>query len=230
MFDVVIVDEASQAGLEATFLQYLAPRMVVIGDDKQVSPTAVGVDQQQLRDLAGQYLGDDPYRSAWQDPQRSLFDEAKMRYRGLLTLTEHRRCVPEIIGFSNRVAYEPDGIRLVPVRQYGADRLEPIRAVFVGGTTEARRQGQPGRGRGDRRAAGEVPRRPALRRQDVRRDLPARRRAGEGDRTSAAGTRRAGGLGRAQAPVRRLGGLPGRRARRDVPVDGRRRRRPAACR
>jgi hypothetical protein len=136
MFDVVIVDEASQAGLEATFLQYLAPRMVVIGDDKQVSPTAVGVDQQQLRDLASQYLADDPYRSAWQDPQRSLFDEAKMRYRGLLTLTEHRRCVPEIIAFSNRVAYEPDGIRLVPVRQYGADRLEPIRAVFVGGTVD----------------------------------------------------------------------------------------------
>ncbi|MPZ80197.1 MAG: AAA family ATPase [Actinophytocola sp.] len=131
MFDVVIVDEASQAGLEATFLQYLAPRMVVIGDDKQVSPSAVGVDQQQLRDLAGQYLADDPYRSAWQDPQRSLFDEAKMRYRGLLTLTEHRRCVPEIIGFSNRVAYEPDGIRLVPVRQYGADRLEPVRAVYL---------------------------------------------------------------------------------------------------
>jgi REase_MTES_1575/AAA domain len=131
MFDVVIVDEASQAGLEATFLQYLAPRMVVIGDDKQVSPSAVGVDQQRLRDLAGQYLADDPYRSAWQDPQRSLFDEAKMRYRGLLTLTEHRRCVPEIIAFANRVAYEPDGIRLVPVRQYGADRLEPVKPVYL---------------------------------------------------------------------------------------------------
>ena len=131
MFDVVIVDEASQAGLEATFLQYLAPRVVVIGDDKQVSPAAVGVDQQQLRDLAGHYLADDPYRSSWQDPQRSLFDEAKMRFGGLLTLTEHRRCVPEIIGFSNRVAYEPEGIRLVPVRQYGADRLEPIKTVYL---------------------------------------------------------------------------------------------------
>jgi very-short-patch-repair endonuclease len=131
MFDVVIVDEASQAGLEATFLQYLAPKIVVVGDDKQVSPTAVGVDQQQLRDLANQYLYDDPYRASWQDPQRSLFDEAKMRFSGLLTLTEHRRCVPEIIGFSNRIAYEPDGVRLIPVRQYGADRLEPIKAVFV---------------------------------------------------------------------------------------------------
>ena len=131
MFDVVIVDEASQAGLDATFLQYLAPRMVVIGDDKQVSPTAVGTDQQKLRDLAHQYIAGDPYIASWQDPQRSLFDEAKMRFGGLITLVEHRRCVPEIIGFSNRIAYEPDGIRLIPVRQYGADRLEPIKPVHV---------------------------------------------------------------------------------------------------
>ncbi|KRE38259.1 hypothetical protein ASG73_04685 [Janibacter sp. Soil728] len=127
MFDVVLIDEASQAGLEASFLQYLAPKIVVIGDDKQVSPTAVGVDQQALRDLADQYLHDDRYKASWLDPARSLFDEALMRYGGQLTLTEHRRCVPEIIGFSNRIAYEPNGIRLVPVRQFGADRLEPIK-------------------------------------------------------------------------------------------------------
>lgn len=127
MFDVVLIDEASQAGLEAAFLQYLAPKIVVIGDDKQVSPSAVGVDQQQLRDLADQYLHDDRYKASWQDPQRSLFDEALMRYGGTITLVEHRRCVPEIIGFSNRIAYEPDGIRLVPVRQFGANRLEPIK-------------------------------------------------------------------------------------------------------
>ncbi|WJK36677.1 AAA domain-containing protein [Solwaraspora sp. WMMA2065] len=132
MFDVVVVDEASQAGLAATFLQYLAPKIVVIGDDKQVSPSGVGVDQQHLRDLADQYLGDDPYRASWQDPKRSLFDEAKMRLSGLIPLTEHRRCVPEIINFSNRIAYEPENIRLIPVRQYGADRLEPIRPVHVG--------------------------------------------------------------------------------------------------
>src|SRR5207253_10401816 len=88
MFDVVVIDEASQAGLEATFLQYLAPKIVVIGDDKQVSPTAVGVDQQRLRDLAGQYLADDPYQADRQAPQRSRFDEAKMRYLRPLRLTE----------------------------------------------------------------------------------------------------------------------------------------------
>jgi very-short-patch-repair endonuclease len=131
LFDVVIVDEASQAGLEASFLQYLAPKIVVIGDDKQVSPSAVGVDQQQLRDLANMYLADDTYRASWLDPKRSYFDEANMRFGGRITLTEHRRCVPEIIGFSNRIAYEPEGIRLVPVRQFGAERLEPIKVVHI---------------------------------------------------------------------------------------------------
>lgn len=137
LYDVVIVDEASQAGLEASFLQYLAPKMVVIGDDKQVSPSAVGVDQQQLRDLANMYLSDDPYRESWLDPKRSYFDEANMRFGGRITLTEHRRCVPEIIGFSNRIAYEPEGIRLVPVRQFGAERLDPIKVVYLSDGFEA---------------------------------------------------------------------------------------------
>lgn len=131
MFDVVLIDEASQAGLEATFLQYLAPKIVVIGDDKQVSPSAVGVDQEPLRRLADQYLYDDRYKASWQDPKRSLFDDARMRFGGQITLVEHRRCVPEIIGFSNRIAYEPDNIRLQPVRQFGADRLPPIKMVHV---------------------------------------------------------------------------------------------------
>lgn len=131
MFDVVLVDEASQAGLEAAFLQYLAPKIVVVGDDKQVSPSAVGVDQQQLRDLANQYLANNPFKSSWQDPKRSYFDEATMRFGGKITLIEHRRCVPEIIGFSNKVAYEPENIRLIPVRQRPAGALTPIRRVHV---------------------------------------------------------------------------------------------------
>ncbi|NYH77612.1 very-short-patch-repair endonuclease [Actinopolyspora biskrensis] len=139
MFDVVVVDEASQAGLEAIFLQYMAPRMVVIGDDKQVSPMGVGLNQDELRKLAGQYIADDPYRASWEDPQHSLFDDAKMRYGGQITLTEHRRCVPEIIEFSNRIAYRPDNIPLSPVRQYDADRLEPFRARHV---TEGYRTGK----------------------------------------------------------------------------------------
>jgi len=54
-----------------------------------------------------------------------------MRFGNRITLTEHRRCMPEIIEFSNRIAYEPDGVRLVPVRQFGSNRLAPIETVFV---------------------------------------------------------------------------------------------------
>lgn len=129
-FDVVIVDEASQAGADAIFLQYLAPKVVVIGDDKQVSPTVI-VDRSRVYDLADQYLADSPLRKVLEVPDTSLFDLAVTVYGGRITLVEHRRCVPEIIGFSNVLAYEPDGIRLQPVRQYGSDRLEPIRTVHV---------------------------------------------------------------------------------------------------
>lgn len=131
MFDVVIVDEASQAGVEAAFLQYLAPKVIVIGDDKQVSPTAVGVNRQSMRDLANQYLFDNAYKSSWQDPELSLFDLCLARFGARITLVEHRRCVPEIIEFSNRVAYLPENIRLLPVRQPGTDRLEPIKVTHV---------------------------------------------------------------------------------------------------
>ncbi len=117
--------------LEATFLQYLAPKIVVVGDDKQVSPRAVGVDHAELQGLANRFLFDDRYRASWEDPKRSLFDEARMRFGDLVTLVEHRRCVPDIIGFSNRIAYEPDGIRLISVRQTGSDALEPVVPVLV---------------------------------------------------------------------------------------------------
>ena len=131
LFDVIVVDEASQAGVEAVALQLLAPRMVVIGDDKQVSPDAVGLKQDELSALARQFLPDDRYRATWEIPQRSLFDDAKMRYGGVITLREHRRCVPPIIEFSNRIAYEPENIRLEPTRQLGQGVLQPMRASHV---------------------------------------------------------------------------------------------------
>lgn len=131
MFDVVVVDEASQAGAEAVFLQYLAPRIVVIGDERQVSPSGVGVKIDTVRGLAEQFLAGDPHKASWIDTKRSLFEDASMRFASRLTLVEHRRCVPEIIGFSNKIAYAKDAKPLIPVRVYGSDRLPPIRTEYV---------------------------------------------------------------------------------------------------
>lgn len=141
MFDVVIVDEASQAGVEAAFLLHLAPKVVVIGDDKQVSPVDIKINRDSMRQLGKQYLFDIPHSSSWQDPELSLFDLCVARFGSHITLVEHRRCVPEIIEFSNQIAYLPENIRLLPVRQYGADRLEPIQVVHVADGYEAGKSG-----------------------------------------------------------------------------------------
>ncbi|WP_030756582.1 MULTISPECIES: AAA domain-containing protein [unclassified Streptomyces] len=131
LFDVVIVDEASQSGLEAMLLSWLADRMVVVGDSKQVSPSNVGLKQEEyfhLRDRLLTALEPD-VRSLF-GPESSLFDltEALSAGRGTLMLKEHFRCMPEIISFSNDLCYNRD---LLPLRQYGADRLPPVRTVYV---------------------------------------------------------------------------------------------------
>ncbi|MFJ9039081.1 AAA domain-containing protein [Streptomyces sp. NPDC102406] len=133
MFDVVIVDEASQSGLEAMLLSWLADRMVVVGDSKQVSPSNVGLKQDEyfhLRDRLLTALEPD-VRSLF-GPESSFFDltEALSAGRGTLMLKEHFRCMPEIISFSNELCYNN---RLQPLRQYGADRLPPVRTVHVEG-------------------------------------------------------------------------------------------------
>ncbi|MEW2220788.1 AAA domain-containing protein [Streptomyces sp. NPDC006990] len=133
LFDVVIVDEASQSGLEAMLLSWLAGRMVVVGDDKQVSPANVGLKQDEyfhLRDRLLTALEPD-VRSLF-GPDSSFFDlsEALSSGRGTLMLKEHFRCMPEIISFSNELCYNN---QLQPLRQYGAERLPPVRTVHVEG-------------------------------------------------------------------------------------------------
>lgn len=131
MFDVVIVDEASQSGLEAMLLSWLADRMVVVGDSKQVSPSNVGLKQDEYFHLRDRLLTglEDDVRSLF-GPESSFFDltEALSAGRGTLMLKEHFRCMPEIISFSNELCYNG---RLQPLRQYGADRLPPVRTVYV---------------------------------------------------------------------------------------------------
>ena len=131
MFDVVIVDEASQAGIDALFLLALGKRVVVVGDHKQVSPDSMYMKVDELREIVTRHLAGDARVANWSNTDFSLFDECKSVFGAPLTLTEHRRCVPAIIGFSNEIAYIPDGIRLIPVRQTGAQSLSPIKTVFV---------------------------------------------------------------------------------------------------
>lgn len=131
MFDVVIVDEASQCGLEGLPLTFLAKKVLIVGDDKQISPDAVGVQLADVHRLMHEHLGDFTLRASF-DIESSLFDHAKLRYgTSRITLREHFRCMPEIIRFSNELCYADTP--LIPLRQYGPDRLPPIKNFFVSG-------------------------------------------------------------------------------------------------
>lgn len=128
VFDVVIIDEASQSGPESLFLTYIADKLIVVGDDKQITPMNVGVPREQVLYLRRQYLQGIPFKDAL-DLEGSLFAQAELRFPDRIRLREHFRCMPEIIQFSNNLSYATEP--LIPLRQYGADRLEPLRTVFV---------------------------------------------------------------------------------------------------
>ncbi|WP_196073285.1 AAA domain-containing protein [Nakamurella alba] len=112
-FDVIVIDEASQINFSALPLLSLAKAAIVVGDDKQTSPENVGLDRQRVFDLMDDYLTGIPkYRTLF-DPDNSLYDLAAQKFPDVVMLTEHFRCLPEIIGYSNTVAY--DG-RVIPLR------------------------------------------------------------------------------------------------------------------
>lgn len=127
-FDVVIIDEASQSGPEALLLNYISDKIIVVGDDKQITPMHVGVDREQVLYLRRKHLRDIPHPEAL-DLETSLFSQAELRFPDRIRLREHFRCMPEIIQFSNNLSYAAEP--LIPLRQYGADRLEPVQTVFV---------------------------------------------------------------------------------------------------
>jgi very-short-patch-repair endonuclease len=128
VFDVVIVDEASQSGVEALLLFYLAKKVIVVGDDQQISPESVGIDRDRVDALAEQYLKTIPFAKTL-GVDSSLFSRAEVQFASRVILREHFRCMPEIIQFSNELCYRTQP--LSPLRQYGFDRLDPTVTRYV---------------------------------------------------------------------------------------------------
>lgn len=111
-FDVIIIDEASQANILALAALYLGKKVIIVGDDEQVSPDTVGVKTEEVNALVAQHLEHIPLNHLY-NGSTSLYDMAKQAGFKPLMLTEHFRCLPEIIGFSNILSY--DG-RIKPLR------------------------------------------------------------------------------------------------------------------
>lgn len=131
-FDLVIVDEASQSDLWALPAIARGKKILVVGDDKQVSPDAGFRSSTQIDDLITRFLQDMPYK-AEMTPEKSLYDLAARVFAGQqVMLREHFRCVPPIISYSNKVFYQG---AIQPLRiPKASERLDPpLIDVYVEG-------------------------------------------------------------------------------------------------
>ncbi|GIJ56092.1 AAA domain-containing protein [Virgisporangium aurantiacum] len=125
-FDVVIVDEASQADMFALPVLSLADRAVVVGDDQQIGPQLPFLGD--VSGLIAAHLNDLPSAEHF-DAEGSLYDHAVRRSQRIL-LTEHFRCVPAIIDFSSHAYYDGKIQPLRADKPAGVDT--PVVAVHVG--------------------------------------------------------------------------------------------------
>ncbi|CAM4343030.1 hypothetical protein F901_02095 [Acinetobacter dispersus] len=112
LFDLVIVDEASQSSIDVLPVLMRAKKLLVVGDNKQVSPSNVGLASAQIDVLRNRYLHGQPH-AAFLTPDMSLYDMASSIYESSVMLLEHFRCHPAIISYSNKNFY---GNRIKPMR------------------------------------------------------------------------------------------------------------------
>ncbi len=124
-FDVLIIDEASQADLSGLIGLYIAKKVIVVGDDKQVSPTPVGMDLETSQKLHAEFLTGVKNASMY-DELVSIYDLGKANYEPI-TLREHFRCATDIINFSNFYTY--NGL-ICPLRDSGSITVKPAMVEY----------------------------------------------------------------------------------------------------
>jgi len=120
-FDVVIIDEASQCDPTAMFALYLGHQTIIVGDDEQVTPVAVGVDMADVNKLIQVHLQGIPKKELY-DGEFSIYEFAQIAFGGVIRLVEHFRCAPNIIAFSNTLSYKGE---IKPLREASAINLNP---------------------------------------------------------------------------------------------------------
>lgn len=132
-FDLIIVDEASQADINALPILALGDKVIVVGDDKQVSPSGiVKIKDEEIHSLQSNYLSSLPNRALF-DFKTSLYEFVRPLSRQVL-LKEHFRCVSAIINYSNKYYYDNT---IIPLRDDSISPLKtPIVPIYVDGFRE----------------------------------------------------------------------------------------------
>ena len=105
LFDVVIIDEASQCDIASCFpILYRAKRAVIVGDDKQL-PHLSFLEKAKEQSFLTQYEIPNKYQLIWHFRTNSMFDLANYYSMTPVLLDEHFRSSKPIIDFSNREFY-----------------------------------------------------------------------------------------------------------------------------
>ena len=137
-FDLVIIDEASQSDAYALPSIIRGKKILVVGDDKQVSPSDVARKEADILYLRDKHLKALPYGHLFL-PGSSVYDLCSTIFAAdVIRLREHFRCVEPIIQFSNKNFYDGE---LRPVRiPKPSERLDPplIDMYVPGGYREQR--------------------------------------------------------------------------------------------
>ncbi|MFC8965094.1 AAA domain-containing protein [Streptomyces sp. NPDC057094] len=144
LFDLVIVDEASQCStLDVLPLLFRARRALVIGDPMQLQHITTLQPRQEAEAQCAAGL-----RASWLDEHRlnhrrySSFHASARATGQPLLLDEHFRCHPDIIGISNRHCY--GGRLTVLTEPRSLRRLDGVDAVQWLDVTGAARRGSNG--------------------------------------------------------------------------------------
>ena len=130
-FDVIIFDESSQCDIMSVPVLLRGEKIVVVGDDEQISPYGIGTKDSDIEELIQRYLEGVPNKRLF-DHKISLYEIADQIFpkSGRLMLKEHFRCVPEIIQYSNDLSY---GGQMVPLRlPFEKEKVDPpVMAIKV---------------------------------------------------------------------------------------------------
>ncbi len=121
MFDVAIIDEASQCDIASCFpILFRAKRAVIVGDDKQL-PHLSFLEKAKEQSFLTQYGIPERYQLMWRFRTNSMFDLADYYSLNSVMLDEHFRSLPPIIDFSNKEFY--GGRIRIMKKDTGSDRV-----------------------------------------------------------------------------------------------------------
>ena len=120
-FDIIIIDEASQSDISSLILLYMAKKVIIVGDDKQVSPSDVGVNIDKINMFRRKYIKGKVANDDLYGIRASLYSIVSTTFQPI-SLREHFRSVPEIIGYSNKTSYDN---QILPLRDSNSSILKP---------------------------------------------------------------------------------------------------------